>query len=542
MKRLSLLLMFVLFQVLVFAQLKPIAEGPLFQEDVTGYSRILQLKNGNTVYLHLSLRTGIDVTIYNSDHHLKKISHIDPAFGALKGACINSLFEVDGNIILMISEVEERTPTLYRVVINGISGDMEREDKLGATAKYQSKDLPFIPEYPSVSSFVVRKDPLSDNYALLIKKNNDDAAVRNQVELILYDKDHRETARAYYDTPYRYHSLNFLDMAVIEGDKVCMLGFAYNQIAANDREGQLVMTMLEKGAKRMKTEILNLSGDRIVDSAIVRYNPVLKKLLLLGSAHVEDAETPGYNGFLVTLDPYTSRLEKEFSIYPEKANAMKKEIFGEKEPFKGMPQALNLHNDGSFSILFEELTKVSVNHIDAASYNYYLLDNIAISNFDTAGQTTHTWFIPKKQVLKNSEISSFYLANRATDAQKLQMGDQYRSFAFLEGKDKSYVFLNDSHKNTSKLKTKKISAARTVGECDAFYYHIDESNFSPDRSMLFEKRKINPHTDRAVNTNKEHILGMFNISDYDRENNVYITLQLIKLQDMKGARLVWLSL
>ncbi|HJT74399.1 MAG TPA: hypothetical protein VJ720_10280, partial [Chitinophaga sp.] len=424
MKRLSLLLLSVLFQALAFAQLTPIAESTMFQEDVSGYSRILQLKNGSTLYMHLTLRTGIDLNFYDQYHKLKVIKHLDPSFGILKGTCVNAIFEVDGNIVLMISEVDDRRPVLYRLIINGITGELEREDKLGETAKYLSRDLPFIPEYPSVSSFTVRRDPNGNNYALLIRKNNDDAAGRNQIEAILYNNEHQEICRTYYDSPYRYGSLNFLDMAVV-GEKLFILGFAYNQIAANDREGQLIIASMEKGAKKMKMEILNLSGDRLADSATVRYNPATKKLLLLGTAHVEDAERPYYKGFLVVIDPFTSQLEKEISIYPEKANAMKKEIYGQKASYTGMPQALSVHRDGSFTILFEELTKISVNHIDAASYNYYLLDHIAIMNFDSTGKETNTSFIPKKQYIKSSELSHFYLANRDIDAQKLNMGDQY---------------------------------------------------------------------------------------------------------------------
>ena len=65
MKRVSILLSLFLVHIVGYAQFKTIAAGPLFQEPEKGYAKILQLKNGNTLFFHSTKKDGIDLVIYN---------------------------------------------------------------------------------------------------------------------------------------------------------------------------------------------------------------------------------------------------------------------------------------------------------------------------------------------------------------------------------------------------------------------------------------------------------------------------------------------
>jgi hypothetical protein len=533
MKKLSLLYLFLLLQLLTYAQFKTVAESPLFKEPQSGYVKILQLKNGNTVYFYLSGNGGLDVTIFNKAYKEKIFKHHTPVFGSLKGARINGIFETGDNITLMISEVNERRPTLYRLVINSDSGNLEKDDKIAEANKYLSKDLRIIPEFEPVTAFSVRKDPTSDNYAVFIRKNSDDQTDKNQMEAIFYNGEHQEISRAFYQPTLKYGSFNYLDMAVLGDDRVCILGFAYNQIAVGDLEGTLVMLTLDKGARRLKTDILNLSDNRIADSAIVRFNPVTKKLLLLGAAHIEDADPQPYAGFLAIIDPYKPEIEQEINIYPEKANTRKKELLGAKKEFTGMPQDMVINSDGGFTIFYEELIPVKNVPLDAPAYTHYMLEHLAVAAFDSSGKETYTAFIPRKQYVKNSDFSSFHLASRKTGAQKLIMGDQFKSFAYLSAKDKVYIMFNDTERNNH-ITDGNITLLRVLANCDAFVYTLDEKNVSPDRSLFFDKSK--------KKENRTHTLALFNIGDYYSESNTYATLKLQKRGKEKGARIVWMTL
>ncbi|TWW00134.1 hypothetical protein [Chitinophaga pinensis] len=517
-----------LLQAVAFAQFKTVAETPLFKEPESGFAKLLQLKNGNTVVIHLTNRNGINLTFYDPQHKLAVNKHHDPVFQKLRGARVNAIFEADGSVVILISEVEDRTPMLYRLVFDGLSGNLQREEKIAEAERYQFMDVRWIPEFDPVNSFAVSKDPSSDNYAIFIRRNRNEYADKNQMEVITYNGMHQETSRAFYQPPYKYTSLNYLDMAVLGEDRVCILGFAYNQIAASDREGQLVLLTLAKGGRKMTAELLDLPDNRIADSAVVRFNPVTKKLMLLGTSHIEDADPQPYNGFLAIIDPFKAKTEQFLNIYPSEADTQKKKLFGAKQSYTGTPQDLVLHEDGSYSIIYEELNPEKHTPLNGQAYTYYNLDNMAISNFDADNKLTFTSFIPKKQYLKNTAYSSFYLAHRRISAQQFIYGDQYRSFSYLNIKNRTYILMNDAEQNAG-TSTDEVVQLKVPSNGQAYIYTTGIS--SPERAPFFGKLK----------KGETHALSVFNIADYNVERNTYVTLKLEVTAKEKGAKLVWLT-
>src|SRR6186713_1148054 len=139
MKTLSLSSLFILLQVLAIAQFKVVAEGPLFDEPESGYARIIQMKDGNTLCLYISTEETIDVSIYGSDHTRKMQKHLEPDLGRTRGFRINNAFEIAGDAVVFISEVNDKHPVLYRLVIDGNSGELKSEDKIAETDRYASK-------------------------------------------------------------------------------------------------------------------------------------------------------------------------------------------------------------------------------------------------------------------------------------------------------------------------------------------------------------------------------------------------------------------
>lgn len=528
MKRITLLCLLTLLQAFAYAQFKTVAETPLFEEPETGHAKLLQLKNGNTVVVHLSTKNGIDITVYNPEHKLAAYKHHDPSFEKLNGGRVNAIFESNGTVVVLISEVQERTPVLYRLLFDGTTGNLEREEKIAEAEKYLFRDVRWIPEFDPVNSFSVSKDPASDNYAIFIRRDKSDLADKNQMEVVVYDEKHLEISRAFYQPAYKYASLNYLDMAVLGDDRVCILGFAYNEIASNDREGQLVMMTLAKGGRRMTTELLDLTDNRIADSAIVRFNPVTKKLMLLGAAHIEDANPQPYAAFLVIIDPFKAKIEQEVNIYPTEADVQKKKLYGANETFTGMPQDLVINDDGSFSIIYEELINEKHTPLDAAPYTYYMLDNVAVAAFDVNGKMLSSSFIAKKQYLKNTSYPSFYIAQRKLSAQHLIMADQYRSFAYLQAKGKLYVFMNDAEQNAQPDKG-QIVPLRVPSNGQAYTYLTGSA--LPGRSLFFGK----------LRKDETHALAVFNLSDYNRATNTYVTLKLETTRKERKSRLVWLT-
>jgi hypothetical protein len=167
--------------------------------------------------------------------------------------------------------------------------------------------------------------------------------------------------------------------------------------------------------------------------------------------------------------------------------------------------------------------------LNTGAYIYTYLDDAAVAIFDVAGKEISSHLIPKSQVMRNLEVSSFYLADRVNLPQKLLKGDQYKSFIYLNGKDKGYVILNDLEENTAAIKKGHIKTARTLNDCNAFYYPLD--NILPGRNFLFGKPTLDDRND----------LALFTVSDYDKTNNLFVTLKVERKGKEKSARLVWMT-
>ncbi|WDZ99787.1 hypothetical protein [Mucilaginibacter sp. SJ] len=84
------------------AQFKPLAEGATFEEPEEGFAKILQLKNGNTMFIHITYKKGINVRMYNASYQEIAVTHVDPSYGKLDHGSIEAVFELAGNAVLMI--------------------------------------------------------------------------------------------------------------------------------------------------------------------------------------------------------------------------------------------------------------------------------------------------------------------------------------------------------------------------------------------------------------------------------------------------------
>jgi hypothetical protein len=444
----------------------------------------------------------------------------------LKSGSVEGVFEINGDIILMISEVDDKVPVLNRLIIDGKAGTLKEEKKI-AELKRVNLGQGYAALFGNVPipDFFIRKDPSSDNYALCMF--NSFASDRNKrIEIVHYGADHKELSTAYYSSPdNKFKYMNYIDMAVIGKEKVSVLAFAYNTASSGGKESELVLANLDQGAKEVTLNELRFSQDKTIDYGITRYNPVTKKLILLATAKANKRGSM-YETLIAYVDPFTRKLEKVVSPYPKQASEKSIELFGRKASYTGMPQNLFINNDGSFSVVYEEITVISTDKITNTN-----LDNIAVSLFDVQGKEIKSYFIPKSHRLNSTYLRPLYHSVREGTAHYSYGGNQFKSFAYLSGNNKSYLLFNDIERNGESQLKGKITTISGVGECDGFYFNITGNNVLPQREFVFGK----------TDDKRDHNLGLFAISDYDKANNVYVTLKLEKEGRRKGVKLVWLQ-
>ena len=524
MKRLSLFCLLILFCSLANAQFVQIAEGPVFPDPIPGVSKILQMKNGNTMFLHINPDTAWNVHVYEAQYKAKTETNIEPAFGKLKSGNIEGIFEIKGDAVIMISNADENAITLYRLIIDGTTGKLKEEKqiaslKMNPAKKGDSKTI--AAPKPGVH---VRKDPSSENYAVAIT-NVFVSDTSKRIEIILFGNDNKEINRASYSSSTeKYKYLQYVDMAVIGIDKVAALIYGYNIKDKDEKEGELIFATLDKGAKAVVTSEMDYSNDLVMERGITRYDPQTKRMLMLSTAKVksESGKTSAYLGF---IDLSSRRLLTNTMVPGEKLEKKYGEVFGKGSEYLAVPQNLFINDNGTITIIFEEMETLKEKNISGQS-----IRNVGVVTYDNDVELKSSYFIPMDHYISDNLLQSFYQSGREFTGQQFLKDNQFKSSVYISDGHISLVLLNDTEFNIGTTNY-KASRFKEINNADAFYYLLGGNTAVPRRQYVFGKPA----------DNDSHKTGVFTVYDYDRANNVLVTLKPEKDGAHSGVKLVWLQ-
>ena len=535
------------------AQFTTIAKGPAFEEPEEGFAKLLMMKNGNTAYILVTKDNGIQLKLYGPDHKQLLSKVVNHKFGKLKGLQVEGCLETQGNITVLMSEFDSRTPALDRVVIDekGMIVSQETIATLNKVTMGQGYAMAFggVP----MPDFIVRRDPYSENY--VVASFNSFASERDKrIEVVHYNSKNEVVSKSYLSTPEnKYKYINILDICVFEDKEAYALVYAFNTAASGGKDADLLLAKFTKNSTDVKYENLHSEEGLEVTDAILKFNRVTQKLHILSHIHILNKNKTAFFKkqdskitfatihyiYDISKGSITSTNELDLGPVDQKY----KELFGKKENYSGVLQNFYLNNDGGYTIILEGLyvettQRMSMGGGSSSSSTSYKLNDIAVLNYDQKGNLVSSTLIPKSQVLNNSIMSGgggvtaapLYHYKRDFTAQWLKGGNQYKSFAYLNGKTKNYILMNDIEENEERISKGKLTTIQSVKECDGFSFETNSGNILPSRKFVFDG-----------GTKKEHNLALFAISDYNLESNVYVTLKLeVDGRDQK-VRVVWLQ-
>jgi len=318
----------------------------------------------------------------------------------------------------------------------------------------------------------------------------------------------------------------YLDMAVINPDMVSVFAYGYNTNHSGGKASELILANLEKGATSVNFTELNFSKDLFVPNGLVRYNPVMKYLMLVANTQTEEKRKSNYYvPYLALVDPFEKKLLSAEPMQPSD-----RVIHWNKVPFDGTPQNLFINDDGTFTVVFEQLsTKIYSSQYGTSVQTDF--GDVAVENYGKTGQLLNDYLIPKSQRAHDILLDPFYLSRREGTAQRLFEGHQFKSFAYINGKSKSFILFNDTERNNEHQIDGDLVTVNGVSASDGFYYQLTGPDVIPKRELVFGQPE----------KKKDHNLGLFSISDYDQKNNVYAVLKLENESGKKGVKVVWLQ-
>ena len=404
------------------------------------------------------------------------------------------------------------------------TGKLKKEKIIAA---YLSERKAFI---GFTSRFIVRKDQYSDNYAVA----NFDFMERDKakrIEIIHFGTDHNEISRKFCITPEEEKARSeFIDLIVMGSEKVSI----FLSIPRPGNNLINVMATLEKGAGSFEFTELKILGHSFIQWGLAKYNPISKKIFFL--AIVSSEKNGVYLNSLYAIDPILKSTETISDLsFNEKLHEAYNNTFDSKKGYRGMPQDLIINDDGSFTLLYEEIMFIAKDNGNGTQ-----LGQIAVSNYDKNGTLNSNYFVLKSNWVYNTQLNPLYISKRDATAQELFKGNQYKSFVYISGIKNKYILFNDTERNNDitdeKLmrneggleRGKIVMVQGITGGCDAFMYKLTGNDVIPKREYAFGK--------------KEHgnTLSVFTIANYDKKTNTYVTLKLDK-ESMKDkmVKLVW---
>ncbi|RPD42321.1 hypothetical protein EG028_03850 [Chitinophaga barathri] len=504
------------FAVPAHAQFTTIAESQAFQEPADGSARILQLKNGNTLFLHYTARNGLAIQLFDSAHRRIDTLPTPTNWAAWKGGNLDAAFETGGNATLFISDREQKHPRMKRLTINGHTGQLQEDSVIADLDKINLRKKRVI----SASDFLVIKDPWSESYAIWMYFNTEEET-DGGYQIVHFGAGHREISRARFKNFDNEVPFQYWDMAVIGEEQLCILGMEEYKTPEKDST-VLKLATLEKGRIFFAFHDLKFPKGLNTVGAFIKYNPHTDQLLLMQAVKEEEKKAARTTTFLATVKLHSMNISYSKEIYLDKVNRKSLEVFGPKEEYAGVPQNIFIKQDGSYAIVFEELD----NHVrmmnNIPTVISTVLANVAVVDFNAEGKEVNSWMIPKRQINQGVIMKPFYLKNRENVQEKHNWDDQYKFFTYIPG----YILVNDLDEKHKQLERGKQAAIRDISNCHGYFYSLEGEETIPMRDLVFSPE------DRQV--------AMFSIADYDAEKRRLVTLKRTP-ESRRDVKLVWLN-
>lgn len=504
------------------AQFKTIAESAIFKEVESGYGKVILLKDGST-FLLTGQKGDAEIRVFDPNRKQRFVKQL--SFDFPKFFTMQTLFEHNGEMVLLVKETDDKTPALIRYRIDLKQGKVTERKVLMTLDRINMRvGMAIGMGGLAEPDFFVRKDPYSECYAVA-KFNTLESDRNKRLEIIHYGAGHQELSRVYYQSPNdKYKYLEYIDMAVLGQKQVSILVNAYNTRSSGGDERELLLGTLEAGTQEIVINQLEFSKDLYVNGGIVRFNPVMQRIIVV--ANMRERKANGYIPFMAYINPFQKKVEFTGIAFPADADESSKQLFGKKKGFTGLPQNLYIHSDGGFSIVFEEMMTYSDNRSVST-----VLGNVAVGYYNMLGGSMGSFFVPKSHYQRSVYLKPFYLSRREGGFGQFAVANQYKTVSMIDGNRSVYLLVNDIESNATSIKKGKLTTISGVGDCDAYCYDLAGEKQVPERAMLFG--------DPGGRKNRQ--MAIFEVADYDRKSNIYVTLKLEKEGRDKGVKLVWMQ-
>jgi hypothetical protein len=516
-------------------------KSEVFDEPLSeGWTKLLLLKNGNTLYFHYGCKKGVEVIVFNKNRKKVQTNILSNNWNANRKRRIKicGLYEINKEPVIFLQYFQDETPTLYRLRINPDNGRLIKEDKLGACAK--NRKMRLIGNFDVNEEIYVVKDDASDNYAVFFtdEMNKD---IDKRIKVAHYSESHKLLNTAYCKvTQSDLKYLNFIGAAV-DGDKSVYL-VSWGAKNEKGKEGHVYISKFISADSTFIHKTLDFTEDFRRTLTDLKYDHANNRLVMLsntvaevrGNAYTDMTTT--YACFLTYIDPDDLSLKGVTTLENKKVNDYMHNTLGVNEGYNGLPQRLIINKDNTLTVLMESLTRITIRSSKGSVVGERtVLGNIGVSTIGADGMEKSGFAIMKRQMF-DGILESLYMTGRDHGewknepyARKYANENLYKSCEYIRTENASYVFFNDNPKNDKKQESEtKRKLADNTDLLNTICYTI--KNGEAKKSYLFGE-PVGKHNSRAC---------FIEASCYDRATNTYVTVVSEQHGLKYQSRMAWI--
>lgn len=513
--------------------------SPAFPEPGEGFDRILLLDNGNTCYLHVDKKQGIFVNMYNPAHALTATDTVTSRLwdiSAMNETELDGVFNINGQVVLFLQQLVKYQPILYRVILDGQTGKLVQEEKLGELPTVLHHDV-FVSGSDASHDFYIAKDPNSGYYAVaafaggVIQRNDD---LTQRITIQHFAPDHHLIQRYSYilpaaDWPYA----SFLDMAVHGSEKVYLATVAMT-IRKKDTTNYVVVSAIQPGQQTFTHTTLPYTANFTGTHGSLQYAATAKRLqLLLTEMADKSGKTDLVNMYMSSFDGASLALLHSQPVEREKVTAFAKAHMKYTADYTGVPEAFITQPDGTSTLLMESMSHFTQGN-NSRSNLHTNLGDIGITTLDENGKVKNGYGLIKMQTA-NGAYEPFYLQRRSKGQWNFRNVIQalntspYLSYDYLAGTHGTYIIFNDylQYLDVGGVYQDK-KPLRFLTDANTVCYHIDGDK--QELLYLFGK----PETFKGY-------YCMLGASDYNGKDATYVTLMITRKGEEKKASIAWIQ-
>lgn len=519
-------LLALLFASQLSAQVPQVQLSNNFPEPGDGFDKILLLDNSYTAYLHFDKKAGIIVNMYDAQHKIAATDTVTSKLfdaNALNDTEIDGIYEINNQVVLFLQQLVKYKPRLYRLILDGKSGQLVKEDQLGELPTILHRDVVVQDNFAS-HDFYVAKDPRSGYYAVAAFAGGEldrKETPGERVQVYQYSPDHQQIGHSTTYLPaadYPYHG--YLDMTVHK-DQVYLVT-APLRIRKNTKDTACMVAVSSIHDTEVKYQLLPYTTNMQDIHANIQYIPAAQKLvLLLTNATGKGTKNPGVDMTLSYLDAHTLEEYRHQPVMMDKISAT----------WSGVPQQLVTGEDGTATLLLENTSLFSSGNANAWNNMHTNMNDIGILTLDSAG-TVKSGIAQIKMQIANGLYDPMFLYRRKKGQWMFRNRIQalntspYLSFDYLTTAHGQYIIFNDylAYLDPGGVYTDK-KPLRYLTDANTVCY-----NSAGERMFLFGT----PETYKGF-------YAMLGASDYKQEKSQYVTLLITRKGETKMANIAWVQ-